>query len=442
MPATNAEVRLWGRRIGAVAMPEGSDIASFEYDPEFATSGIEVAPVEMPLLANRIYRFPGLARPTFNGLPGMLADSLPDLYGSALIDSWLATQGRSPDSMNAVERLCYVGDRGMGALEFRPEAGPPRAPSHRVDLEQLRELAGEVLGQRKGLAVSFESDARKAALQEILRVGSSAGGARAKALIAFNPATEEVRSGQLPAEPGFEQWILKFDGVEEASRDFGAGQGYGAVEFVYSLMAEAAGIEMSACRLLKEGGRRHFMTRRFDRPSGDAKLHMQSLAALAHLDFNQLRSHSYEQAFHLMRRLRLDANAREQLFRRMLFNIVARNQDDHVKNIAFLMDREGSWSLAPAYDVIYAFNPDRGRPTSMHQMSVNGAFADFAVEDIEAVGEVVPLPRGRAGKLLAEVTAAVAEWPALAADSDIPTATIDSIAATHRLQLQATHRPG
>jgi serine/threonine-protein kinase HipA len=439
MAATNAEVRLWGRRIGAVTLGEGTDVASFEYDPGFVSSGVEVAPIEMPLLPKRIFRFPGLARDGFNGLPGMLADSLPDLYGKALIDSWLATQGRSPGSMNAVERLCYVGDRGMGALEFKPEEGPPRTPSHQVDIEQLRELAGEILSQRQGLEVSFETEERKAALQEILRVGSSAGGARAKALIAFDPETESVRSGQVSAGSGYEQWILKFDGIEEASRDFGASRGYGAVEFVYSLMARAAGIEMSACRLLEENGRRHFMTRRFDRPRGNEKLHMQSLAALAHLDYNQLRSHSYEQAFRLLRQLRLDSRAREQLFRRMLFNIGARNQDDHVKNIAFLMDRKGNWRLAPAYDVIYAFNPDPGRPTSMHQMSANGVFVDFALEDIEAVGEIVPLPRGRAKQLLSEVTAAVAKWPEIAAANDIPQPTIDSIAAAHQLQLPATH---
>ncbi len=439
MSPTNAEVRLWGTRIGAVALPEQGDIASFEYDPDFAASGIEVAPIEMPLLPKRIFRFPGLAVEGFHGLPGMLADSLPDLYGNALIDSWLATQGRDPASMNAVERLCYVGDRGMGALEFRPARGPSKAQSDQIDIEQLRELAGEVLSDRKGLAVSFETGARKAALQEILRVGASAGGARAKALIAFNPETEQVRSGQIVAGSGYEHWILKFDGVDDTSREFGSSAGYGTVEFVYSLIARNAGVEMSACRLLEESGRRHFMTRRFDRPGGNEKLHMQSLAALTHLDYNQVRSHSYEQAFHLLRLLRLDADAREQLFRRMLFNIVARNQDDHVKNIALLMDRSGNWRLAPAFDMTYAYNSAKGRNTSEHQMSVNGVFSGFAVEDIEAVGEVVPLPRGRAKQLLAEVSAAVARWPELAADNEISKPMIDSIAATHRLQLPATH---
>lgn len=430
-------VMLWGRRIGAADLPENTDVASFEFDPAFGSSGIELSPLQMPLRPGVVHRFPELSRETFHGLPGLLADSLPDRYGNALINSWLATQGRSPDSFSMIERLCYVGRRGMGALEFEPAEGPAPVASHELDLEALTKLAGEVLSQRSELAVSFASDERAQALQEILRVGSSAGGARAKALIAFNPNTEEVRSGQLDADSDFEQWILKFDGVGDSSRDFGNSRGYGAVEYVYSELARAAGIEVSECRLLEEGGRRHFMTKRFDRNLPGGKLHMQSLAALAHLDYNQVRTHSYEQAFHVLRQLGLGAGAREQLFRRMLFNVVARNQDDHVKNIAFLMDRNGAWSLAPAYDVTYAYNPDPSRNTSSHQMSIAGRFDRFTVEDVIAIGELVPLPRGRAEQLCGEVIGAVEQWPERAGGADVPEKTIAAIGATHRLRLPA-----
>ena len=344
--STVADVRLWGTRIGAVSLPDGERAASFEYDPEFASSGVEPAPIEMPLAKSRIYRFPNLSQ-SFNGLPGMLADSLPDRYGNALIDAWLATQGRAPESFDAVERLCYVGRRGMGALEFRPARGPRAATDHRVDVEALAELAAEVMAHRADLAVSLRKPGRRSALREILRVGTSAGGARPKALIALNPESGEVRSGQLDLPAGFEHWILKFDGVDDSSRELGATRGYGAIELAYARMAGRAGIEMSECRLLEEGGRRHFMTRRFDRTADGGKLHMQSLGALAHLDYNQPGANSYEQAFQVIRRLDLPPSAAEQQFRRMVFNVVARNQDDHVKNIAFLMDRSGGGRSPP-----------------------------------------------------------------------------------------------
>lgn len=435
-----ARTMLWGRLIGVLELPDDSEVARFEFDADFAASGIEVAPIQMPLRpAGRVFSFPTLAQDSFHGLPGMLSDSLPDDYGNALIDQWLASRGRSPGSMNAVERLCYVGSRGMGALEFEPAVGPVSTRSHEIDLEALVELAGEVLSRRSAFEVSFETDQRKEALQEILRIGSSAGGARAKALIAFHPETNEVRSGQIEPGSGFEHWILKFDGVEDTSRELGNARGYGAVEFAYSQMAAAAGIEMSECRLLQEGDRRHFMTRRFDRPVDGGKLHRQSLAALAHLDYRQVRAHSYEQAFHILRQLRLDAHDRDQLFRRMVFNIVARNQDDHVKNIAFLMDRAGQWRLSPAFDVTYAYNPATGRNTAHHQMSVNGMFDAFTVQDLVDVGEIVPLPSRRAKAILGEVTEAAAQWRELADAAGVPPRMIESIAGAHRLEL-ATRR--
>lgn len=426
-----AEVVLWGTRIGAVSLAEGDAIATFEYDPDFAASGIEVAPIAMPLGPRR-YRFPALSTASFSGLPGLLADSLPDRYGRALIDAWLATRGREPESFDAVERLCYVGQRGMGALEFRPTVGPRPSTGHRIELDALVELATEVLSERADLTVSLAG--KREAMREILRVGTSAGGARAKAVIAFHPETEEVRSGQVDAPPGFEHWILKFDGVGDRTRDLGTSRGYGAVELVYSQMAKRVGIEMTECRILEEGGRRHFMTRRFERGEDGSKLHMQSLGAIAHLDFNQPGANSYEQAFQTSRQLGLPHTAIEEQFRRMVFNVVARNQDDHVKNTAYLMDRAGNWSLAPAFDVVYAYNP-QGRQTARHQMSINGKRAGFTVADLRTAAEVASLKRGRADNILAEVTDAVRAWPELAARAGLDEERIERIAKAHRIGL-------
>lgn len=429
-----AEVLLWGTRIGAVSLVGDDPIATFEYDPAFVTSGVEVAPIAMPLGPER-YRFPALATESFSGLPGLLADSLPDRYGHALVDAWLATRGRRPESFDAVERLCYVGQRGMGALEFRPARGPKPSTSHAIDVEALVELAAEVLSRRADLATSLKRPGKREALREILRVGTSAGGARAKALIALDPTTDEVRSGQVDAGAGFEHWILKFDGVEDSSRDLGTSRGYGVVEWVYSQMAARAGIEMTECRLLEEGGRRHFMTRRFDRDRRGEKTHMQSLAALAHLDFEQAGANSYEQAFQTIQRLGLPHDAAVEQFRRMVFNVVARNQDDHVKNIAFLMDRRGHWSLSPAFDVVYAHNPE-GRQTRRHQMSVNGKRDEFTLEDLRRVADVASLKRTQASTILAEVTEAVELWPDLARDAGLDRDRIERIRRDHRLDLR------
>ncbi|MDE2136909.1 MAG: type II toxin-antitoxin system HipA family toxin [Gammaproteobacteria bacterium] len=443
--ATVAEVRLWGRSIGAVSLDEGARSAAFQYTPAFLASGIELSPITMPLSA-RVYQFPALAPESFHGLPGLLADSLPDRFGHALIDAWLATQGRSPESFNAVERLCYIGIRGMGALEFAPAAGPPLRASTRVQVDELVRLASEVLTHRATLATSFAPGRRHEGLRDILRVGTSAGGARAKAIIAWNRETNEVRSGQVPAPAGFDYWLLKFDGVS-ANRDkeLEDPRGYTVIEFAYAQMAAAAGIDMTECRLLEEGGRRHFMTRRFDRLDDGTKLHMQSLAALAHFDFNAAGAYSYEQAFGVIRRLGLPMRSREQQFRRMLFNVVGRNQDDHVKNIAFLMDKSGGWSLAPAFDVTYAYNP-QGAWTSRHQMTLNGKSDDFTRADFAAVAQVAGLKRGRADTILGEVMEAVREWPRHAAAADVPVAQRVAISDTLRLGFDRqgilrSHRP-
>ena len=382
---TVAAVELWGTRIGAVALTDSNGVASFEYEPSFLASGIQLAPLMMALAA-RVYSFPELQRRTFRGLPGLLADSLPDRFGNNLINAWLARQGRTPDSFDAVERLCYTGQRGMGALEFKPVQGPSAQTSGAIQIAELVALASEILSQQQGLATSFQGPEREEALQTILRVGTSAGGARAKALIVWNASTGEVRSGQLEAPPGFSHWLLKFDGVSgNKDRELEDPQGYGLIELAYSRMARAAGITMTDCRLLEENGRQHFMTRRFDRDDAGNKLHMQSLGALAHFDYNEPGSYSYEQAFLVMRQLQLPMQALEEQYRRMVFNLIARNQDDHVKNIAFLMDRDGQWSLSPAFDITWSFNP-AGDWTATHQMSVNGKRDQFTRADLLAVG--------------------------------------------------------
>lgn len=428
-----AEVRLWGRTIGAVALDRASDVASFEYDPAFVRSGIEIAPLTMPL-NRRVYSFPALAKDSFHGLPGLLADSLPDRFGTILINAWLATQGRTPASFNAVERLCYTGMRGMGALEYAPAIGPEARQASHIEIAGLVELASEILPQRNNLHTVFgDSSNREEALRDILQVGTSAGGARAKAVIAWNPATDEVRSGQVKADPNFEHWLLKFDGVSgNRDKERDDPKGYGAIEYAYYRMATDAGITMNKCRLLEENGRRHFMTKRFDRLSGGEKLHMQSLGALAHLDYSQAGAYAYEQVLQVIRQLGLPMATIEEQFRRMVFNVMARNQDDHVKNIAFLMDKAGSWRLAPAFDVTYSFQP-RGRWTSVHQMSLNGKRDNFVLEDFRACAQGVSIQSGRAGAIITEVHRVVSRWAEYAEETGVAPDWRDKIARALRL---------
>ncbi len=431
---TLAKIRLWGRTIGAVSLEDGSDVAAFEYTPEFVRSSIEVSPIVMPL-GNAVYSFPELPRVTFHGLPGLLADSLPDKFGNALIDAWLGMQGRSPNTFNAVERLCYTGARGMGALEFFPSQGPKEMTPRKIEVDALVKLASEVLNQRSNLDTNFDDPN---SLRDILRVGTSAGGARAKAVIAWNRQTNEVRSGQGKAGDGFEYWLLKFDGVTgNSDKELADPQGYGAIEYAYYLMAIEAGITMSECRLLEENGRRHFMTKRFDRVESGEKLHMLSLSGLAHFDFNNAGAYGYEQAMLIMRQLRLPTSAIEEMFRRMTFNILARNQDDHVKNIAFLMDKAGKWSLAPAFDVAYSYNPS-GVWTSSHQMIMNGKRDDFSRNDFKACGDAVSLKRGRAESIVMEVRKAIEKWPEFADAAKVSESWQTQIQENLRLELSSS----
>jgi serine/threonine-protein kinase HipA len=426
---TTAEVRLWGTTIGAVTSLDDGPYASFEYEQSFRQSGIQVSPLMMPL-SSEVFRFPELPLQSFHGLPGLLSDSLPDKFGNALIDVWLASQGRTPESFNAVERLCYTGSRGMGALEFRPVLSGSPDYNEQLHVDALAALASKVIQNRGTLRTSLspEDESKEAkVLAQIIQVGTSAGGARAKAVIAWNPQTNEIRSGQIQTDKNFEYWLIKFDGVTgNGDKELADPSGYGQIEYAYHRMAQCAGIEMSECRLLEENGRHHFMTKRFDRTSGGGKIHMQTLGALAHYDFNQAGAHSYEQVFGIMNRLGSDSRARSQFFRRMAFNILAANNDDHVKNISFLMDRTGRWSLAPAYDVTFSWNPG-GLWTGMHQMSMNGKRERFTAADFFECGKAAFLKRAQVRDILAEVQEAVSQWPSFAEQAHVSTEQIQAV---------------
>jgi serine/threonine-protein kinase HipA len=434
-PSTDASINLWGREVAAVSWLADDGVAVFQYDPEFAQSGIELSPLVMPL-GPAPYSFPALPRPTFKGLPGMLADALPDKYGDRLINTWLAEQGRRPESFNPVERLCYVGTRGMGALEFKPALMGSNRRARKVEVANLVRLANLVLNEKSRLEGELGGENDLPAIDDILRVGTSAGGARAKAILAWNQTTGEFRHCQIDAGDGFEHWLMKFDGIDNnRDKEEPDPQGFGLIEYGYYLMATAAGIDMMPCRLHHEGGRSHFMTRRFDRPVDENgvthKLHMQSLCALQHYDFNDPRGYSYEQAILTIRELGLGAPALEQQFVRAIFNIIARNQDDHVKNIAFLMDQAGEWTLSPAFDVNYSYNPS-GDWTGQHQMSLNGKRDGFAVDDLLAFAETASIKPAKAKTLISNVGEAVANWPQYAHDATVDDATTRRIGNAHR----------
>ena len=429
-----ALVKLWGDTVGAVSWLDDRAYGVFEYDPGFLKKGLDVSPIHMSLEAasagNAVFAFPALNRDSFLGLPGMLADALPDKFGNSIIDAWLARSGRDTDSFSPVERLCYTGKRAMGALEFSPAFIGKLDKSVPVEVSDMVGLVQEIMHDREVLDVSLDESERgdAEAILDILRIGTSAGGARPKAVIAMDK-NGKVMSGQADVPPGYQYWILKFDGVTDL--ELGEARGYGRIEYACYLMAKAAGIHMSECRLLEENGRAHFMTRRFDRVNGK-KLHMQSLCGIAHYDFNMAGAYSYEQAFGVMRKLRLsNADAAEQ-YRRMVFNIVARNLDDHTKNIAFLMGQDGMWRLSPAFDVIYAHNP-AGKWINQHQMSANGKRDHFSRQDLVAVADSISLSRPE--KIIDEVIDAVEQWPGFARKAGVRPEVIADIHNYHRVNL-------
>ena len=431
---TDASVILWGSVIGAVSWLEDREIGVFQYNPDFIHSGIQVAPLMMPL-SDFPFEFPALKRETFKGLPGLLADSLPDKFGNAVIDAWLAAQGRVASSFNPVERLCYTGRRGMGAMEFKPAIHGPTSGQKEIEVARLVNLANQILDTRAGLEIVLEGENDQEGFEDILRVGTSAGGARAKAILAWNPETGVFRSGQIENDSGFQDWLLKFDGItNNRDKELTDPQGYGLIEYAYHKMATHAGIDMTTCRLHKENGRSHFMTRRFDRKENGDKIHMQTLGALAHFDYNQPASYSYEQALQVMKRLDLSRLELEQQVLRAMFNVVGRNQDDHVKNITFLMDRDGQWRLSPAYDVIYAYAP-MGDWTGRHQMSINGKVGGFTREDLYHLAGIAGMKIASAEAMLVRVLEAVEMWPDIAEDIGVPGEAIRRIQKSHRLVL-------
>jgi serine/threonine-protein kinase HipA len=422
-----AYVNIWNKRVGAVAWNPDTETGSFEFEPSFITDNLNLAPLKIPLTAakNRSFSFPELRKTiAFKGLPGLLADSLPDKYGNALINTWLTRNGRPSGSLNPVEMLCFIGKRGMGALEFEPAL--PKGPdtSTTVEIGSLVKIANEILSGREDFTTNLTEE-EEHALPDILKIGTSAGGARAKAVIAFNMLTGEVRSGQVSAPKGFTHWIIKFDGVNDSQ--FGATHGFGRVEMAYHIMAKAAGIDMTECRLMEENGRAHFMTRRFDREPGKGKIHLQSLCAMQHFDFNEITSYSYEQLFETMRMLGLPYPQAEQLFRRMVFNVLARNCDDHTKNFAFLMDKSGEWKLSPAFDVCHSYRPE-STWVSQQSLSINGKRKDITREDFLSVAKNMNIKK--AGNIILQINEVVKNWQSYAEETKVNPELRDAINRT------------
>ena len=414
-----AKVNLFGLPVGTFRWDEAFGVARFEYDASFASRGLEPSPLMMPVREGRVYSFADLGRETFKGLPGMLADSLPDTYGRALFDRWLALTGRT--SSNPIETLCFLGKRCMGALEFEPAIDIAYDPNARFEIDSLVNVASDALAEKSSFGVNLNDD-RKAAIAEILRLGTSAGGQRAKAIIAYNKVTGEVRSGQVEAPSGFDYYLIKLDGVS-ATAGFRETGNYGRLEYSFYKLAKACGIDMMECSLIEENGRAHFLTKRFDRMNGK-KVHMQTLCGIAHFDYRMHRAYSYEQAFNVMRALRLPYSAAQELFRRMVFNVVVCNPDDHTKNISFLMDENGRWRLSPAYDMGYAYNPNGGW-TSTHQMSVNGKFDDITREDLLAFARQNNIKE--APLIIDEICETASHWVELALECGVPRKTTEVV---------------
>jgi serine/threonine-protein kinase HipA len=423
-----ATIILWGKEIGAVAWDDMRELATFEYTPSFLKDGFEISPIVMKIKSG-ILSFPELNRKTYYGLPGLLADSLPDKFGNTLIDAWLARKGWRKEDFSPVDRLCYMASRGMGALEFKPALRREEKKAVPIDIEEMIKLAQYAIDNRTDMLVNLQKDSK--AIEAIIKIGTSAGGARAKALIAWNRVTNEIRSGQVPPPDGFEPWIMKFDGVNDQA--LGMSQGYGRIEYAYHLMAKEAGIKMSECHLFEEHERAHFMTRRFDRELNGEKIHMQSLCAIAHYDFNMAGAYGYEQAFSVIQKLNLGYDTLEEMYRRMVFNIVARNQDDHTKNIAFLMDKDGKWQLSPAFDVIWAYNSS-GDWTNQHQMTINGKRDGFTRMDLLAPAKQFGVKN--ANIIIEEVVESVSKWQKVAHANGVATDMIERIGKTHRLDIR------
>lgn len=424
---TTAYINIWNKRVGAIAWNENTGIATFEYQPSFFENEWDLSPLKMPMdgAGKKIFSFSELRDIiTFKGLPGLLADVLPDKYGNSLINVWLAQNGRPANSMNPVELLCFIGKRGMGALEFEPALPKANNEATKIELNSLIHIAQEILSGKQHFNTKLSANESKA-LSDILKIGTSAGGARAKAVITFNPLTNEIRSGQADAPAGFSHWLLKFDGVVD--QQMGTSSGYGRVEMAYYMMAQAAAIVMTECRLLEENNRAHFMTKRFDRASNNDKFHIQSFCAIMHYDFNEITAYSYEQLFETMRSMLLPYPDAEQLFRRMVFNVMAKNCDDHTKNFSFIMDKAGQWRLAPAFDICHAFRPG-STWVSQHSLSINGKRQNITRDDLLQVAKRMNIKK--AATIINEVHAAVSKWDDFASQANVETVLREAIAKT------------
>ncbi len=415
-----AYVHIWDTLAGVVRWDETWQLASFQFDKNFLDKNWDIAPLTMPLdNGSRIYSFPDLlpskdmTDDTFKGLPGLLSDSLPDRYGNQLIEAWLAQNGRPPNSMNPVEKLCFIGSRGMGALTFEPAWLKAGKNTFSVEIESLVDIAQKILSKRKNFEITVGSDDEQA-MRALLKIGTSAGGARPKAVIAYNEKTTEVRSGQTRAPKGFEHWLIKLDGVSGAQ--FKDSHGWGRVEYAYYLMATACGIEMTPCRLLEENNRAHFMTKRFDRQENHIRHHIQTLCAIRHFDYHNLYGYSYEQIFQTMRLLRLKYPEAEQMFRRMVFNVLATNCDDHTKNFSFQLKQGGEWRLSPAYDVCYAYDPANAW-VSQQTLSINGKRRNLNKEDLMTVAKASRIKKGE--NIIHEINTVVKNWKAFAARAKV-----------------------
>ena len=405
-----AYVHIWGTFVGVVRWDAARQFASFQFDKSFLEKKWDISPIKMPLSnGNRIYNFPELqpskngTDDAFKGLPGLLADSLPDKYGNLLIEAWLAQNGRPPNSMNPVEKLCFIGSRGMGALEFEPAQLKAGKNTFSVEIASLVNVAKKILSERTNFEINVNTDEQ--AMKELLKIGTSAGGARPKAVIAFNRKTKEVRSGQTRVPKGFEHWLIKLDGV--SGEQFGGSHGWGRVEYAYYLMAKECAIEMTECELLEENHRAHFMTKRFDRQENNIRHHIQTLCAIQHFDYNDIYGYSYEQVFQTMRLLRLKYPEAEQMFRRMVFNVLATNCDDHTKNFSFRLKQDGEWKLVPAYDVCYSYDPENVW-VNQQTLSINGKHRNLRKEDLMTVAKANNIKNGKI--IIEEINTVVKNW--------------------------------
>lgn len=359
----------------------------------------------MPL-GKKVYEFPGLAGEPFYGMPGLVADSLPDRFGNAVIEQWLMSLGKSLSDFTAVDRLCYTGKRGMGALEYVPASTDIKDIDEKINVREMVKFASEVLSRREHISLKANESLT---YSQLVQVGSSAGGARAKALIAWNEATNDVRSGQTQLGRGYDYWLMKFDHVAK-NGDHGLEDRpeYTLIEYAYYLMAKAAGITMNECRIYESEGDHHFMTKRFDRENGK-KLHMQTLGALAHISYQEPGACGYELAAMYMKEMGISYKETEEFYRRMVFNCLAVNQDDHVKNISFIMDRTGKWKLSPAYDITFSYNPTN-KWLRAHQMTVNGKTAQINMVDLLTAGGKMGIKEKRCRDIISQVQTAVGNF--------------------------------